>query len=315
MVADNRVPRRLQADGVEGTLGLRQQPGVPRRVDVGPVVVRIRVRRRLDSLVAGRAAVRVDAAAAQDRQRLVKLVQLVVVDQVAGLDHGLRMKRVQRAHHRVEHVPAQRLLRPEGRRERSAAPVEQLEPGRRLLVDDVRVGQLREQGEPLDRLRRRRELGAVDERLAARALEHAVAVAVAERRVERGAGRRPAAARDQQHREQRKTGSTHLGMVPEATGAAAEPPPPVPTSLSLLVLERGEDVEPRRAPGRRDGGEDPGRRGETGAVVRTIEECGVTADRSAFARDLGALPDLTGRRPRLSSCSPPESTDGTTGSS
>jgi hypothetical protein len=38
-------------------------------------------------------------------------------------------------------------------------------------------------------------------------------------------------------------------MVPEATRAAAEPPPPVPTSLSLLVLERGQDIEPRRPPG------------------------------------------------------------------
>jgi hypothetical protein len=36
-------------------------------------------------------------------------------------------------------------------------------------------------------------------------------------------------------------------MVPEATGAAAEPPPPVPTSLSLLVLERGEDIDYRSA--------------------------------------------------------------------
>src|SRR5919204_4063121 len=109
---------------------------MPGRVDVRAVVVRIGVGNRLDALVAGGAAVWVDAAPAKDRERLAELVLLRVVDQVAGDHDRLRPEGVQRAHRRLEHLARERLLRPKRARERRAEPVEYLQSRRRLLVDD-----------------------------------------------------------------------------------------------------------------------------------------------------------------------------------
>ena len=77
-----------------------------------------------------------------------------------------------------------------------------LQPRRRLLVDDMRIGQLREEREPPHHPRTRRELRPVDERLAARTLEHPVAVAVAVGLLRSLPGRRAATAHEH-HREHR----------------------------------------------------------------------------------------------------------------
>jgi hypothetical protein len=207
---------------------------MPRRVDVGAVVVRIRVRGGLHALVAGGAAVRVDAAVAQDRQRLVQLVALRVVDQVARDDDRLGLQRVQGLHRSRQHLPAQRLLRAEGGGEGRTAAVEQLQPRRRLLVHHVRVGQLGEERDPSHHAGARRELRPVDQRLAACALQHPVAVAVAEGLLGRLA-RRGASAMGQHDREHRgprgeqrekhcETLPTHADMVPEPRAPQNSPP-------------------------------------------------------------------------------------------
>jgi hypothetical protein len=160
-----------------------------RRVDARPVDQRIRVAGRLHAVVAGGAAVGVDPPAAQHRERHVQLVLLRVVDHITGLEHGGGMQPVDGRDHAREDERRQGLLRAERRRERRAQPVEHLDPRRGLLVRDVRVGQLCEDGEPLDRSRGVGELGAVGHRLGGADLQPAVAVRIDPRAHPRGAGR------------------------------------------------------------------------------------------------------------------------------
>ena len=166
VVADRRMPGRVEPRRHERPLCSGEDAGTARRIDVGPVVERVGVARALDALVGARAAAGVDAAAVQHGDRCLQLVHLRVVDEVAGDDDGLRRERVQRPHGRQQHVRRERLLRPERGRERGPEPVEELHARRRLLVDDVGIGDLREDGELVADLRRRRELGPVEQRLA-----------------------------------------------------------------------------------------------------------------------------------------------------
>ncbi len=101
-----------------------------RRVHVRAVVEGIGIVRRLDALIAARAAHRVNDAAVQNRRRFGELVRLRVVDEVARDNDRARMERVQRTDGGGEHLSGQRFLRPERRCERQAEPVEQLEPSR-----------------------------------------------------------------------------------------------------------------------------------------------------------------------------------------
>jgi hypothetical protein len=143
-----------------------------------PVVERVRVRSRLYALVAGAAAVGIDPTSAQDRERLVELVSLVVVDQVPGLHDRVRPQLVDRHDRRIQDLGRQCLLRPEGRCERRAEPVEPLHACRRLLVSDVRVGELCEDGKRPGRLRARREVGPFDRPFAGPRGEDAAAGAI-----------------------------------------------------------------------------------------------------------------------------------------
>ena len=90
MVTENRGPWRLQAAGDEWVTGGSQQPRVLRGVDRRPVVERISIRVGLDAVVATGPADRVDAPTAKDREGVGQLVVLIVVDQVAALDHEVR---------------------------------------------------------------------------------------------------------------------------------------------------------------------------------------------------------------------------------
>ena len=184
-----------------------------RRVEVGPVEERVRPLRRLDAGVSGAAGVRVDAAAVEDRQRLVELDRLRRVDQVAGHEHRVGREAVDGAHGGGEHLRAERLLRPERGRERAAEAVEERDARRRLLVAHVGVGDLGERGEDGAGPRGRREVGAVGERLAGARLQRAVAVAVHERRVDGRVRRRgrpvAAAAGEQRGHEEQGGGGAH----------------------------------------------------------------------------------------------------------
>jgi hypothetical protein len=82
-------------------------------------------------------------------------------------------------------------VRPVGRRERAVDVVEELHPQGRLLVDEVGVGELREE-EPAERVRLharrgRAQVVAEDVSLAGGGLEPVVAVAVEDRLLVRGA--------------------------------------------------------------------------------------------------------------------------------
>src|SRR4051794_5457563 len=115
---------------------------MPWRIHVRAVEERVRVRSRLDAVVAGRAAVRADTSAPQAGEGRRELVRLHVVDQVAGLDDGARPKLVDGDHGRVEHLGGKRLLRAKRGREGVAETVEPLDACRRLLVEDVSVRDL-----------------------------------------------------------------------------------------------------------------------------------------------------------------------------
>lgn len=129
VIARDREPRCAQAGGREGALGPVEEPRPAGRVEGRTVVERIGVVGGLDALVARGARVGVHAAAAQDPEREVELVRLVVVDEVAALDHRLRMQRVHRAHRAREHLRAQRLLGPERRLEGLAEAIEERQAG------------------------------------------------------------------------------------------------------------------------------------------------------------------------------------------
>ena len=224
MVAEHRQPRDARAGRRERPLGGGEQAGMQRRVDVGPVEEGVRVVRLLHARVAGRAGVRVDRAAAHDRQRLVELVGLRVVDEVPGLDDLPRALRSQGAERTGEHLGGQRLLRAERRRVRAAQAIEERRAGGRLLVADMGVRddpEPRELG-PAVAARGRVEVPAVHERLAGGALEHAGSGRVAPRRARRRAalpgrrGRVAAAAeqRDDHHAEQDGERASHPPRSP-----------------------------------------------------------------------------------------------------
>ncbi len=209
VVAEHRQPRDAGARRGERPLGGGEQPRMQWRVDVGPVVERVRVVRLLHARVAGRAGVRIHAPAPHHGERLVELVGLRVVDEVTGLDDLSRALGPQAAQRAGEDLRRERLLGAERGRVGAAEAVEERRAGRGLLVADVRVGhdpEARELG-PAVTARGRVEVPAVHERLAGRPLEHAGARRVAPRRAHRRAalpgrrGRVAAAAEQRDHRE------------------------------------------------------------------------------------------------------------------
>ena len=147
VVAEHRIPRRVEARRVEGPLRRGEQPGVARRVVVGAVVERVGVARLLHAVVARGAGVRAHAAAGEHGAGGVELIALRVVDEVARDHHGLGAQAVERADGGGEELGGERLLGPEGRSEGAPEPVEEGHARGRLLVAHVGVGDLREGGE------------------------------------------------------------------------------------------------------------------------------------------------------------------------
>ena len=108
------------------TTGPSEETGMPGSVEIRAVVEGIRIARELDPVVAAR----VNQPTAQHAHRPGKLIALVVVDQVAALDHRVGPERPDRADGAVQHLGGQRLLGPEGRLERIAEPVQERDAGR-----------------------------------------------------------------------------------------------------------------------------------------------------------------------------------------
>jgi len=103
-------------------------------------------------------------SAGEHAERLRQLVGLGVVDQVTALDDGIGGERVDRRHRAAQHLRGKCLLGAERRGERRAEAIEERNPRRRLRVEHVRVGDVR-QARELGTLRRTwREIGAIDER-------------------------------------------------------------------------------------------------------------------------------------------------------
>ena len=167
-----------------------EQSGVAGRVEVGPVVERVRIAGLLDPVVAGRAASGIDGAAGQHRERSRELVGLRVVDQVAALDDRAGRERADGAHRACQDVGGQRLVRAEGRGEGRSEPGQERDAGRRLGVEHVRVGDVGERCEHRDRRSPRSKVGAVDQRDAARHAQDAAPGWVAPDALERRAARR-----------------------------------------------------------------------------------------------------------------------------
>ena len=136
-----------------------------RRVDVRSVIERVRVERGLHSKVPVRPAARADRTAAQHRKRLVELVALSIVDEVAALDHEIRTERPDRSERSGEHMQRERLLWPEGGLERRAQPTQKGDTSRGGRVEHMRVGYVRDRGEHLPGGRSRSQLEPVDQRL------------------------------------------------------------------------------------------------------------------------------------------------------
>ena len=137
-----------------------------RRVDVGAVIERIRVEGGLDAVVAVWPAARVHDAAIQHGERVGELVALVVVDQVAALDHELRTECADGVGGAREHPRRQGLLGAERRLERSTEPVEERDPCGRRGVEHVGVGDVGERCKHGDGHGAPAELGPVDQWLA-----------------------------------------------------------------------------------------------------------------------------------------------------
>ena len=95
-----------------------------------------------------------------------QLVVLIVVDQVAALDHEVRAQRPDGGGGPGEHLARQRLLRSEGRLKRRAEAIEERHPGRRGRVEDVGIGDVRQRREHAGRGGTGAELDAVRQRLA-----------------------------------------------------------------------------------------------------------------------------------------------------
>ena len=104
MVAEHRQGARGETGAAERLDGRAQEPGVARRVDIGPVVERIWVELRLHAVVTVGSAPRLHRAARESRKRLCQLVVLGVVDQIAALDHELRTQPADRRHRTGEHL-------------------------------------------------------------------------------------------------------------------------------------------------------------------------------------------------------------------
>ena len=131
MVAEHRAPPHPESPAHERADGLAEQTGVAGGVEVGPVVERVRVAGQLHAEVAVRPAAGMDDAPAQDGQRLGELVALVVVDQIAALDHEVGAQRLDRPRGAGEHLGGERLVRAERRLERRAEAIEERHPRRR----------------------------------------------------------------------------------------------------------------------------------------------------------------------------------------
>ena len=117
----------------------------------------VRVADRVD------AAVRVEGAALEQGPHPFGLVELLAVGGVAGVDREVHRgpravaggnrggaggrKGVELTDHRVVYEGLQRLPRPEGGFDRRAQRVDELDPGRALLVGELEVGELAEVGE------------------------------------------------------------------------------------------------------------------------------------------------------------------------
>ena len=121
---------RPQAEAAKGARGATEQAGVLRRVQIRAVVERIRVDRRLHPEVATGATAGPRPAPPEDCDGVREFVALVVVDQVAALDHGVGAQRPDRARGAREHLRGKRLLGPEGRLERRPEPIEERHPRR-----------------------------------------------------------------------------------------------------------------------------------------------------------------------------------------
>ncbi len=83
-------------------------------VDVGPIVGRVRVGGELHAVVAVGPAAGLNLAAVQERERLLELVVLGVVDQVAALDHQVGRKGTHGVDRTAQHLGCERLLGSEG---------------------------------------------------------------------------------------------------------------------------------------------------------------------------------------------------------
>ena len=90
VIAEDGIRRRPEPRTQKGTRRALEQAGMPGSVEVGAVVERIGVERRLDPEVARTAAARPGPSAVQDRQGERELVGLIVVDQIATLDDRVR---------------------------------------------------------------------------------------------------------------------------------------------------------------------------------------------------------------------------------
>ena len=125
VVAEHRIPRRVEPGRVERALRGGEQPGVARGVVVGAVVEGVGVVGLLHAVVARGAGVGMDTAAGEDGAGGVELVGLRVVDEVARDRHRLRVQAVERADGGGEDLGGQRLLGPEDGAEDAAEPVEE----------------------------------------------------------------------------------------------------------------------------------------------------------------------------------------------
>ena len=137
-----------------------------RRVDVRAVIERIRVEGGLDAVVAIWPAAGVHDAAVQHGERVGEFVALVVVDQVAALDHELRTECADGVGGAREDPRRQGLLGAERRLERSTEAVEERDPCGRRGVEHVGVGDVGERCNHGDGRGAPAELGPVDQWLA-----------------------------------------------------------------------------------------------------------------------------------------------------
>ena len=140
VIAEHRIPGRLDAGTVKATRRRLEQSRMTRGVEVGTVVEGIGVERGLDTEVAALPASRAGAPSAQHLKRELEFVGLIIVDQVAALDHGVGRKRPDRVQSSGQHLRGERFLRAKGRLKRRPEPIQEGDPRRGLRVENVGIG-------------------------------------------------------------------------------------------------------------------------------------------------------------------------------